>query len=73
MKPAPTLRPAADRLITILEVKELTARSRATIYRGMDQGVFPLPAERRGCFVRWKLSDVEKFIGSMGRAPEAAA
>ena len=57
----PLRTPATDRLIRMREVIELTALSRATIYREMDTGSFPLPI-RIGGNNRWELAEITAFI-----------
>jgi prophage regulatory protein len=52
---------SADRLLRMRDLIELTALSRATIYREMDVGSFPLPI-RIGGNNRWPLTDVLAFI-----------
>ena len=64
MKPTtePPLRPAVtDRLLRMRDLIEFTALSRATIYREMDAGNFPLPI-RIGGNNRWPLAEIVNFI-----------
>jgi prophage regulatory protein len=50
-----------DRLLRMRDLIELTALSRATIYREMEAGNFPLPI-RIGGNNRWLLADIINFI-----------
>jgi prophage regulatory protein len=50
-----------DRLLRMRDLVELTALSRATIYREMEAGNFPLPI-RIGKNNRWPLADILDFI-----------
>ena len=52
---------ALPKLLTLRDLIELTALSRATIYRGMNAGEFPLPI-RIGGTNRWPLEDITAFI-----------
>ena len=52
---------APDRLIRMRDLIELTALSRATIYREMEAGNFPLPI-RIGGNNRWPMADILTFI-----------
>ena len=47
-----------DRLLRRREVEELTGLSRASIYRLMRSGRFPLPVRVSATAVRWKASDI---------------
>ena len=51
----------ADRLVRMRDLVELTALSRATIYRAMRAGDFP-QSVRIGGSARWVLSDILDFI-----------
>ena len=53
-----------DRLIRRQEVEELTGLSRASIYRFMRRGSFPLPVRVSATGVRWKASDIAVWIES---------
>jgi prophage regulatory protein len=50
-----------DRLLRMRDLIELTALSRATIYREMDAGNFPLPI-RIGGNNRWPIAEITAFI-----------
>ena len=53
-----------DRLLRRREVEELTGLSRASIYRLMRSGRFPLPVRVSDTAVRWKASDITAWIES---------
>ena len=53
-----------DRLLRRREVEELTGLSRASIYRLMRSGRFPLPVRVSATAVRWKASDITVWIQS---------
>ena len=48
-----------DGLLRRSEVEELTALSRSTIYRHLEEGVFPLPVRIGPRAVRWWLSEIQ--------------
>ena len=52
---------AGDRLLRMRDLEQLTALSRATIYRAMRAGDFP-QSVRIGGSARWVLSDILDFI-----------
>jgi predicted DNA-binding transcriptional regulator AlpA len=54
----------AQRLIKIRELTELTARSRASIYRDAAAGRLPQPI-KIGASSRWRYGDVIAFIAAM--------
>lgn len=56
------------KLISIKQVLELTAISRATLYRYMDKGTFPKPRKLDSKTIRWVESDVSNWIENL---PEA--
>lgn len=53
-----------DRLLRRREVEGVTGMSRASIYRLMRSGSFPLPLRVGATAVRWKESDVAEWIES---------
>ena len=53
-----------DRLLRRREVEDMTGLSRASIYRLMQQGVFPRPVKVGSTAVRWKESDIAAWIES---------
>lgn len=58
-----------DTLVDIKTVCATLSRSRASIYRDIERGQFPEP-KKLGRSSRWRMSDLEKIIGS--DAPRAA-
>ena len=53
-----------DRLLRRREVERITGVSRASIYRLMRNGSFPLPVRVGSTAVRWKESDIADWIES---------
>ena len=53
-----------DRLMRRREVERITGMSRASIYRLMRSGSFPLPVRIGAMAVRWKESDIADWIES---------
>lgn len=56
-----TVKPAApdlDRFMRVAEVVEVAGLSRASIYRRMRDGTFPLARDLGGGCVRWRQSEV---------------
>ena len=53
-----------DRLLRRREVEELTGLSRASIYRLMRGGRFPLAVKVSATAVRWKESEISTWIQS---------
>ena len=58
---APQQLTEAPSLLRMRDLIEMTALSRATIYRAMEAGNFPLPI-RIGGNNRWLLADIIDFI-----------
>ncbi|WFR98879.1 AlpA family phage regulatory protein (plasmid) [Rhizobium tumorigenes] len=52
----------ADRFLKLKEVTALTSLAASTIYRKMEQGIFPRPRRLSEACVRWFASDVEKWM-----------
>ena len=62
IQPSPALIPTdVNRLLRMRDLIDLTALSRATIYREMDAGNFPLPI-RIGGNNRWRIAEIIDFI-----------
>lgn len=57
-----------DHLLTRPEVEALVRLSRSEIYRRMRKGQFPLPLRIGDRAVRWKASEVEKWLEERPRA-----
>jgi prophage regulatory protein len=67
---ADTAAPAQpDRLLKLRHVLEVTALSRATLYRMMEQGAFPRPV-KFGRASRWVASEIAGYIEACRRARE---
>jgi prophage regulatory protein len=56
-----------ERLLKLRHVLELTALSRATLYRRMEQGTFPRPV-KFGRASRWVASEIAGHIEACRRA-----
>ena len=56
------------RILRIEEVMEVTRLARSTIYAMIKSGDFPRPIRVGGRGVRWKLSDIDLWLGSPERA-----
>ena len=70
--------PAGDRLLRLREVIEMTGLSSSTIYRLKPKGEFPLAIKVGPRAVRWRLSEIIRWMesrpnagGSLG-SPNAA-
>ena len=53
-----------DRLLRRRQVEELTAMSRSGIYRAMQAGDFPRPVKIGAAAVRWRESDIVRWLES---------
>lgn len=51
-----------ERLITLKEVQEMIGFKKDYIYRNIKKGTFPKQVNCGGRGVRWKLSEVQKWI-----------
>jgi phage transcriptional regulator, alpA len=51
-----------ERLITIKEVQEIVGFKKDYIYRNIKKGTFPKQISFGGRAVRWRLSDVQKWV-----------
>ena len=52
------------RYLTRDEVECYTGLSRSTIYRKMKEGTFPVPIQMADRAVRWRASDIRKYVNS---------
>ena len=50
------------KLLRMAQVCELVGVSRATIYRWIASGSFPVPLKIGPAAVRWRLDDIEKWV-----------
>ena len=57
-----------DRLLTREEVQDRCRISRSTIYRLMREGRFPSPIRVGDRAVRWKESEINKYLANRPRA-----
>ncbi|MXZ73643.1 MAG: AlpA family transcriptional regulator [Gemmatimonadetes bacterium] len=57
-----------DRFVTVRDVLQMTHLSRTTIYRLMAEGIFPKPIKVGLRAVRWKESEVQRYIERCPRA-----
>ncbi len=53
-----------DRLLRRREVEEITAMSRSSIYRLMQEGEFPRPVRVGSAAVRWREGDITVWLES---------
>ena len=60
-------------LITRQEVEKMLCLGRSTIYRGMQEGWFPLPIRIGPRAVRWKLSEIEAWLATRPIAERGGA
>jgi prophage regulatory protein len=49
-------------LLNLKDVRSITKLGRTTIYRWMDQGKFPKPIKLSDASIRWRESDLERWI-----------
>ena len=61
-----------DRLLTRGDVERLVSMSRASVYRRVRDGTFPAPLRIGVRAVRWRESEVERWIASRPRAAHGA-
>ncbi len=59
-----------ERLLRRREVEEISGLSRASIYRLMRGGSFPLPVRVSAVAVRWKESDIRTWMRTRPLATE---
>ena len=59
--------PSRTILIPLSVVCFMTARSRSSIYREMEQGNFPLPVKNGEKSNAWHLSEIEEWIQNLPR------
>ncbi len=57
-----------ERLLTVAEVCDLTKMSRAMLYSEMARDRFPRPLKVGNKSIRWRLSDLDNWIGGLSRA-----
>ncbi|MDX0946212.1 AlpA family phage regulatory protein [Sinorhizobium medicae] len=51
-----------DRLLKLREVMSMTSLGSSTIYRRMKAGKFPQPKQLSEACVRWRESEIEKWM-----------
>ena len=54
-----------DRFLKLREVMRITSLGSSTIYRRMDAGTFPKPKVLSVACVRWRESDIEKWMADL--------
>lgn len=59
-----------DRLLNLHEVTQLTALSRATVYRAIANGDFPPPV-KIGRVSRWPASEISSFVAGLSARRDA--
>lgn len=62
-----------DELLSLPDVMALTSLSRASIYRGMDRGLFPRSVRISRARIAWRASEVNVWLRALPQsAPQAA-
>lgn len=51
-----------ETLLRLRDVMDMTKLGSSTIYRKMDADAFPRPVNLGGNVVRWRMSDVQRWI-----------
>ncbi|HEX5362385.1 MAG TPA: AlpA family phage regulatory protein [Fluviicoccus sp.] len=54
-----------DRLLKLRDVVELTRMGKSTIYRKIAAGLFPKPVGLGGKSVRWRESDITRWMAAL--------
>ena len=57
---------ANQQLLTAQEVCELTTLSRQTLWRHVRAGKFPEPVKFGDRIIRWRASEIERFLDAKG-------
>ena len=57
-----------DRLIPIAELVQISSLSKATLYRQISDGTLVAPLKLGKHRIAWRLSDIEAWLKSHGRA-----
>ncbi len=55
-----------EQLLTADEVCEITTLSRQTLWRHTRAGKFPAPVKFGDRIIRWRASDIERFLEARG-------
>ena len=55
-----------EQLLTAAEVCEITTLSRQTLWRHCRAGKFPAPIKFGDRIIRWRASDIERFLDNKG-------
>lgn len=61
---------SGERLLTVREVSSIAGVSRSTIYTGMNEGRFPRSIKVGKKSVRWRASDIEKWLAELPASNE---
>ncbi|GAA3684642.1 helix-turn-helix transcriptional regulator [Acetobacter lovaniensis] len=56
-----------DPMLTRQEVQNMLRISCTTLYRWMDEGMFPSPVKYTSRCVRWRQSDVQNWLNQNGQ------
>ena len=62
-----------DRFIRMPEAVQITGKSRATLYRHMDSGIFPKPRRIGLRAIAWRLSDINRWMDGCEEAGVSGA
>lgn len=54
-----------EQLLKRRDVEQMTCFSRSTIYRQISEGTFPRPLRVSANSVRWRLSDLQKWMDTL--------
>ena len=65
--------PESDRLLTVRDVIARTAIGRTRLYEMIRCGDFPAPHKIGTKLSRWKASEVDRWIDSLGADPDERA
>ena len=65
-----TILDSGERLLTIREVCAIAGVSRSSIYTGINEGHFPRPVRLGRKAIRWRASDIEKWLAELPASNE---
>ena len=61
---------SGERLLSVKEVSAIAGVSRSAIYSGINEGHFPRPIKLGKKSVRWRVSDIEKWLAELPASNE---
>lgn len=62
-----------DELLSLPDVMALTSLSRASVYRGMDRGLFPRSVRISRARIAWRASEVNAWLRALPQSARQAA